>query len=187
MTVTADSIAAALRAAKGRGLPPVEKWDPPFCGDLDMEIKRDGTWFYLGTPVGRAALVRLFSTVLKKEDGKYFLVTPVEKVGIKVEDVPFLAVDFTATGTGREQILRFQTSVGDMAEGGADHPIRFADWQGQPAPYIEIRAGLEARIDRKSFFRLVDLGTEEEIDGTGYFGVWSGGVFFPIAPAAEIA
>ena len=187
MTVSAESIAAAVKAAKTRGLPPVEKWDPPFCGDLDMRIARDGTWFYLGTPIGRIGLVRLFSTVLKREGDAYFLVTPVEKVGITVEDAPFLAVDFTVSGQGQEQVLTFQTSVGDEAEAGPDHPMRFADRDGAPAPYVEIRAGLEALIDRKSFFRLVDHAVTQEIDGTPMFGVWSKGVFFPLAPLDDLS
>lgn len=186
MSVSADSIAAAIRSAQGRGLPPVEKWDPPFCGDLDMRIARDGTWFYLGTPIGRAPLVRLFSTVLKREGDDFFLVTPVEKVGITVDDAPFLAVDFEVAGTGRAQRLTFLTSVGDRVTADADHPIRVEERAGEPAPYVEVRAGLEALIDRKSFFRLVDHGTEEVIDGRAQFGVWSADTFFPIMDAERL-
>ncbi|SFJ36677.1 hypothetical protein SAMN04487991_1937 [Celeribacter neptunius] len=186
MTVSAEGIASAIKAAKTRGLPPVDKWDPPFCGDLDMQIKRDGTWFYMGTPIGRAPLVRLFSTVLKREGDKYFLVTPVEKVGITVEDAPFLAVDYTCEGTGGAQSLTFQTSVGDTVTADADHPIRVEMRDGEPAPYVEVRAGLEALIDRKSFYRLVDQGVTEEIDGEPLFGVWSSGTFFPIAKASDL-
>ncbi len=185
---SAEGIAASVRAAKGRGLPPVEKWNPPFCGDLDMRIARDGTWFYLGTPIGRPALVRLFSTILKLEDGKYFLVTPVEKVGITVEDAPFVAVDFEAVGSGRKQVLSFQTNVGDTAAAGPDHPIRVVrDGEtGEPSPYVMIRAGLEALIDRKSFYRLVDIGAHHEVEGDSWFGLWSAGVFFPIIPSADL-
>lgn len=185
VTPSAEGIAASIRAAKTRGLPPVHLWDPEFCGDLDMKIARDGTWFYLGTPIGRPELVRLFSTILKKEDDKYFLVTPVEKVGITVEDAPFVAVDFETKGEGRDQFLTFTTNVGDSAEAGPDHPIRVErdPETGEPSPYVLIRANLEALIDRKSFYRLVELGTEREIDGEGWFGVWSSGAFFPIAPA----
>ncbi|ALI55121.1 DUF1285 domain-containing protein [Celeribacter marinus] len=186
VSTSAESIAAAVRAAKGRGLPPVHKWNPPFCGDLDMRIARDGTWFYLGTPIGRPALVRLFSTVLKREGASYFLVTPVEKVGITVDDVPFLAVDFDVKGTGAHQTLTFHTSLGDQAIAGPDHPLRFDTHDDAPAPYVDIRAGLEALIDRKSFFRLVDLGAEQEVRGTKMFGVWSGGQFFPIAPVSAL-
>lgn len=186
MSASADSIAAAIRAAKGRGLPPVDQWNPPFCGDLDMRIARDGTWFYLGTPIGRAPLVRLFSTVLKREGDKFFLVTPVEKVGITVEDAPFLAVDFTVTAEGTAQNLTFLTSMGDEVTADANHPIRVTEREGEPAPYVEVRAGLEALIDRKSFFRLVDLGVSHEAEGREMFGVWSGGAFFPIADASEL-
>lgn len=181
----ADSIATAARmAAAGKGLPPVESWNPPFCGDLDIRISRDGTWFYLGTPIGRPELARLFSTILKREGDQYFLVTPVEKVGIRVDDVPFLAVDFDVTGDGMSQVLIFATSMGDRALAGPDNPIRVtrdAD-TGEPAPYVHIRAGLEARIDRKSFYRLVEIGAHHD----GWFGLWSGGAFFPVIASAEM-
>jgi hypothetical protein len=169
-------------------LPPVHLWDPPFCGDLDIRIARDWTWFYLGTPIGRAPLVRLFSTILKLEDGKYYLVTPVEKVGITVDDAPFVAVDFTVSGDGRDQVLTFETNVGDHAAAGPDHRIRVVrdPETGEPSPYVMIRAGLEALIDRKSFYRLVDLGTHEKCDDGSWFGVWSGGEFFPIIPSHEL-
>lgn len=186
---SAEGIAeAAQAAARGGKLPPVHLWDPPYCGDLDIRIKRDGTWYYLGTPIGRAALVRLFSTILKLEEGRYYLVTPVEKVGITVDDAPFVAVDFTARGEGREQALRFQTNVGDVVDAGEAHPIRVErDPQtGEPAPYVMVRAGLEALIDRKSFYRLVELGAHEEHDGARWFGLWSGGGFFPVIPSAEL-
>ena len=185
VTPSAEGIAASARAAgKGKGLPPVHLWNPPFCGDLDMRIARDGTWFYLGTPIGRFELVRLFSSILKLEDGKFFLVTPVEKVGITVEDAPFLAVDFTAEGKGPSQRLSFQTHVGDVTLAGNDNPMRFAldPDNGEPSPYVHVRAGLEALIDRKSFYRLVDLGMHHE----GWFGVWSSGVFFPILRSEEL-
>lgn len=184
VTPSAEGIAAAARAAKGRGLPPVHLWNPAFCGDLDMRIARDGTWFYLGTPIGRIELVRLFSSILKLEDGKYFLVTPVEKVGIAVDDAPFVAVDFEASGTGPDQVLRFSTHVGDETFAGPDHPIRVVrDAEtGEPSPYVMVRAGLEALIDRKSFYRLVDLGVHHD----GWFGLWSSGQFFTVIPSAEL-
>ncbi|MCB1361781.1 MAG: DUF1285 domain-containing protein [Rhodobacter sp.] len=186
---SADSLAkAAGKAAKKGGLPPVHLWNPPFCGDLDMRIARDGTWFYLGTPIGRAPLVRLFSTILKLENGKYYLVTPVEKVGITVDDAPFVAVDFVARGHGQTQVLVFETNVGDHAEAGIEHPIRVTrdPGTGEPAPYVMIRAGLEALIDRKSFYRLVDLGEHARHEGQSWFGLWSGGTFFPIIPSDEM-
>lgn len=186
---SADGIAAAARAAStSGGLPPIHLWDPPFCGDLDMEIRRDGTWFYNGTPIGRPALVRLFSSILRKEGAKYVLVTPVEKVGIRVEDAPFVAVDAEAEGEGEGQRLTFATHVGDTVTADADHPIRVElDAEtGEPAPYVLVRGALEARIDRKTFYRLVERGAEAERDGTRWFGLWSGGAFFPIQPAAEL-
>jgi hypothetical protein len=186
---TADGIAAAASRAGRRGPAPVHLWNPPFCGDLDMRIARDGTWFYLGTPIGRPALVKLFSSILKREGDDYFLVTPVEKVGIKVDDAPFVAVDFTAQGHGEDQTLTFETQVEDRVTAGPDHPIRVAidPETGEPAPYVLIRHNLEALVDRKSFYRLVDLGREESVAGVAQFGVWSGGQFFPIVPAADIA
>ncbi|MGC1496269.1 MAG: DUF1285 domain-containing protein [Sulfitobacter sp.] len=184
VTPTAESLMASAKAAKTRGLPPLEKWNPPFCGDLDMQIKRDGTWFYQGTPIGRPELVKLFATILWREGDKYFLVTPVEKVGITVEDAPFVAVDFEATGDGVDQALTFETNLGDMSVAGPDLPIRVVrdDKTGEPSPYILIRRNLEALIDRKSFYRLVDLGVHHE----GWFGVWSGGEFFGIIPSDEL-
>lgn len=186
--VTADSILASARAAKGRGLPPVHDWNPPFCGDLDMRIARDGTWFYLGTPIGRPELVRLFSTILRRDGDDYFLVTPVEKVGITVDDAPFLAVDFEVSDPGPDQVLTFLTNVADRAEAGPNHPIRVErdPETGEPAPYVLVRDRLEALIDRKSFYRLVELGETREQDGEDWFGVCSGGVFFPIIHAKEL-
>lgn len=184
VTPTASSLAASAKAAKTRGLPPLEQWNPPFCGDIDMAIKRDGTWYYEGTPIGRPGLVKLFATILWREGDKYFLVTPVEKVGITVEDAPFVAVDFDVTGEGQEQVLTFTTNLDDQSKAGPEAPIRVvrdAD-TGEPSPYILIRRNLEALIDRKSFYRLVDLGTHHE----GWFGLWSGGKFFGIIPSDEL-
>ena len=183
-------LAAAEEAGKkGKGLPPVHLWNPEFCGDLDMRIARDGTWFYLGTPIGRERLVRLFSTVLRHdEDGKYYLVTPVEKVGIQVEDAPFVAVAMTVEGAGRDQVLTFTTNVGDETLAGPDHPMRFEidKETGEPAPYVHVRARLEALINRAVFYDLVELGVEEEHEGETWFGIWSGGVFFPFQKAGEV-
>ncbi|MDG1470208.1 MAG: DUF1285 domain-containing protein [Ascidiaceihabitans sp.] len=184
VTPNAEGLVASINATKARGLPPVHLWDPPFCGDLDMRIARDGTWFYEGTPIGRPGLVKMFSSILKREDGKYFLVTPVEKVGIIVDDAPFVAIDFDVTGTGENQVLTFTTQVDDMAKAGPDLPIRVEcdPETGEPSPYVLIRSDLEALIDRKSFYRLVDLGVHHD----GWFGVWSGGQFFGIIPSAEL-
>ncbi|MEB8387064.1 DUF1285 domain-containing protein [Rhodobacteraceae bacterium KMM 6894] len=183
-TPSAEGIAASARAAKGKGLPPVHLWNPPFCGDLDMRIARDGTWFYLGTPIGRPELVRLFSTIMRRDGDDYFLVTPVEKVGITVEDAPFVAVDFSVSGTDQAQVLAFETNVGDTLRAGPDNPIRVVrdPETGEPSPYVLVRANLEALIDRKSFYRLVDIGTHHD----GWFGLWSGGTFFGIIPSDEL-
>ncbi|MDO8288687.1 MAG: DUF1285 domain-containing protein [Parvibaculum sp.] len=181
--------AAEREGKKARGLPPVHLWNPDFCGDLDMRIARDGTWFYMGTPIGRERLVRLFSTILRHdEDGKYYLVTPVEKVGIKVDDAPFLAVAMKAEGEGREQVLTFTTSVGDDTVAGPEHPMRFVidEESGEPAPYVHVRARLEALINRAVFYDLVNLGVEEQHEGATWFGVWSSGVFFPFMLAADM-
>lgn len=187
-TPNADSLMKAAGDSARKGPPPVHLWNPDFCGDLDMEIKRDGTWFYLGTPIGRPAMVKLFSSILKLEDGKYFLVTPVEKVGIRVEDAPFVAVDFRIEDSGPDQRLTFVTHVEDELTAGPDHPIRVTrdPESGEPAPYVMVRRGLEARIDRKSFYRLIDLGEHADHEGSRWFGLRSGGVFFPIIPSAEL-
>jgi hypothetical protein len=153
-----------------------------------MRIARDGTWFYLGTPIGRAPLVKLFSSILRKDGDKYFLVTPVEKVGITVDDAPFVATDFEVVGEGEAQVLTFTTHVGDTAVAGPDHPIRVErDTEtGEPSPYVLVRANLEALIDRKSFYRLVECGAHHMVDGQSWFGVWSDGAFFPIIPSDEL-
>ena len=185
-TPSAEGIAASASAIakQSRGLPPVQDWTPPFCGNLDMRIARDGTWFYQGTPIGRPALVRLFSTILRRDGDDYFLVTPVEKVGITVDDAPFVAVDVEAEGAGQDQTLRFETNVGDHVTAGPDHPIRVDrdPETGEPAPYVLVRANLEALIDRKSFYRLVEIGDRQD----GWFGLWSGGAFFRIIPEDEL-
>jgi uncharacterized protein len=186
---TAEGIAEAARAAGRRGTPPVHLWDPPFCGDLDIRIARDGTWHYLGTPIGREALVRLFASILKREGDRHFLVTPVEKVGIVVEDAPFVAVDMHPTGEGRDLLLTFVTNVGDVVSASGENPLRVEidAGTGEPAPYLHVRRGLEARIDRKTFYRMVDLAVEHETGDGRMFGIWSSGVFFPFLPAEALA
>ena len=189
-TDTAGLEALIGRAARaGKGLPPVERWNPPFCGDLDMEIKRDGTWFYLGTPIGRMPLVQLFSTVLRKDDdGKTYLVTPVEKVGIRVEDAPFVAVEVDATGEGSAQVLTFRTNVGDVVEAGPDHPLRFeiVGENHELKPYLAVRGRLEALVSRAVMYDLVERGEIVEIDGKAMFAVRSRGEVFPVMPADEL-
>jgi uncharacterized protein len=176
--------------ATGKGLPPVERWDPPFCGDIDMEIRRDGTWFYMGTPIGRMPLVRLFASVLRKdEDGKTYLVTPVEKVGIRVEDAHFLAVEMNARMEDGEQVLTFRTQTGDLVEAGADHPLRFVTAPGNDGvkPYVHVRGRLEALLSRSLMYELVGLGEEMEIGGRLMYSVKSKGEVFPIMPADELS
>lgn len=150
-----------------------------------MQIKRDGTWIHEGGQINRPEMVKLFSSILKKEGDAYFLVTPVEKVGLTVEDAPFVAVDLDVFGAGDTQALVFTTLVDDVVTADANHPIRFTsdpDTQ-EPSVYVMVRAGLEARLDRKSFYRLIDCGTEQDVDGTAMFGVMSAGTFFAMVPA----
>ena len=183
---TAEGVMSAVRAVKG--LPPVHLWNPPFCGDIDMRIARDGTWFYMGTPIGRAPMVKLFSSILKREGDAYFLVTPVEKVGIMVDDAPLLAVDLMASGQDQDQILTFTTRTEDVVTAGADHRITVqiaAD--GEPSPYVHVRDGLQALIDRKTFYRMVELGCHAAHSGQNWFGIWSDGQFFPILPSTEMS
>ncbi len=180
-------ISRAARA--GKGLPPVERWNPPFCGDLDMEIRPDGTWFYLGTPIGRMPLVQLFSTVLRKdEDGKTYLVTPVEKVGIRIVDAPFLAVEMNVSGEGEGRVVTFRTNVGDVVEAGPDHPLRFVDEPdtGGLKPYVLVRGRLEALVARPVMYELVEYGEEIDIDGIATFAVRSHGAVYPIMPVERL-
>ena len=188
-TPSPEGIAAAARAAiKSRTLPPVMSWNPPFCGDLDIRIARNGTWFYLGTPIGRFELVKLFSSILKIEDGKYFLVTPVEKVGIQVDDAPFIAVDFNEVIIQGEKALKFETHVGDRVVASSENPIRVERdaITDEPAPYIHIRNGLDALIDRKTFYRLIDKGQHRNHKNEEWFGIISASTFFPIIKSEEL-
>jgi hypothetical protein len=150
------------------------------CGDLDMRIARDGTWFYRESPIGRLPLVKLFASVLRRDaDGRYWLITPAERGRIEVEDVPFLAVALSVEGNGRDQRLIFRTNLDEFVTAGPDKPLRVETAAtGEPAPYIQVRDNLEARIARPVFYDLVELGTEEQVGGTTQFGVWSGGMFF---------
>lgn len=185
LTVAANEAAKANSA--GKGLPPVHLWNPPFCGDLDIRIASDGTWFYMGTPIGRPALVRLFSTILKREDGKHFLVTPVEKVGIRVDDAPFLAVEMLREGDGRGRLLRFRTNVDDWVACDSSHRLRFeASADGGLTPYLHVRADLWAKVTRALYYELVDMGEERVVDGNWMFGIASGGEFFAMADAEQV-
>lgn len=193
----AERLAAGLKAAlaggpdeiRARGLPPVHAWNPPFCGDIDMRIARDGTWYYMGSPIGRKPMVRMFSSILRHDqDGKYYLVTPVEKVGIIVDDAPLLAVEMTVEGEGAERILAFRTQVDDVVVADAAHPIRVAidPVSGEPSPYVLVRDRLEALISRAVFYDLVELAEEREVAGVPTLGLWSAGTFFALGPV-EVA
>jgi uncharacterized protein len=185
LTAAAKDVAASDASAKG--LPPVHLWNPPFCGDLDMRIATDGSWYYMGTPIGRPALVRLFSTILKREDGKYFLVTPVEKVGIRVDDAPFMAVEMRTSSAAHGRLLQFRTNVDDWVDCDAAHRLRFEPGEaGGLAPYLHVRADLWAKVTRSLYYELVDMGEERMIDGQMMFGVESGGEFFAMADAEEV-
>lgn len=180
----AGNLLAQIPASKDKGLPPVHLWNPDCCGDIDMRIARDGTWFYLGTPIGRKPMVRLFSTIIRRDGDDYFLVTPVEKCGITVDDAPFVAVSVEVEGEGEQQVLRFTTNVEDETVAGAAYPIRVElDPQTQePSPYVLVRSNLEALIHRNVFYQLVELAVSREIEGREWLGVWSGGEYFPIGP-----
>ncbi|EHS53923.1 protein of unknown function DUF1285 [Rhizobium sp. PDO1-076] len=183
------SRAAAQTEGGKASLPPVDRWEPPFCGDLDMEIRADGTWFYMGTPIGRAPLVRLFSTVLRKdEDGKTYLVTPVEKVGIRIQDAHFVAVEMSASEIDGVQVLTFRTNVGDVVEAGDEHPLQFVihGENHELKPYLHVRGRLEALVSRAVVYELVEKGEVREIDGRAMFVVCSGGAVFPVMPADEL-
>ena len=183
-----ESITGAVSEAVAKGPPPVERWNPPFCGDLDMRIAADGTWIYLKTPIGRPALVKLFASVLKREHDKYFLVTPVEKCGIQVEDAPFLAVELKTEERANERLLHFRTNVDDWVACGPEHPLRFEPELGTGGlkPYLHVRRDLWAKVTRALFFDLVELGEERDVAGKPMFGVVSMGTFFAMAGAEQV-
>lgn len=183
-----SALAAIAKAISGRKLPPVERWNPPWCGHMDMRIARDGTWYYQGSPIGRKPLVKLFSTVLRREpDGSFVLVTPVERLGITVDDAPFVAVEMQCEGAGRDRQIAFRLNTDDFVLAGPEHPIRItvdAD-TGEPSPYVHVRGGLEALISRSVFYEMVELALHEPTqphgeDSAMLIGLWSGGTFFPI-------
>lgn len=173
-----------------KGLPPVEKWNPEFCGDLDMEIRGDGTWFYMGTPIGRHSLVKLFSTVLRKdEDGKTYLVTPVERIGIRVEDAHFIAVEMNAAQIEGEQVITLRTNVDDIVEVGPENPMRFVTVEENDGvkPYVLVRGRLEALLARPVMYELIAHGEEIEVNGKLMFAIRSKGEVFPIMEAEELS
>ena len=182
-----EALTASLPRNKS-GLPPVERWNPPFCGDIDMVIAADGTWFYQKTPIGRPALVRLFASVLKREGDKYFLVTPVEKVGLTVLEAPFLAVELKLEDNVRGRRLSFRTNVDDWVTAGPGHALRFEPEPGTGGlkPFLHVRRDLWAKVTRALFYDLVELGEERDIAGKQMFGVVSCGEFFPMAEASAV-
>lgn len=190
-----DALAALMARARydrnkdDQSLPPVDQWDPPFCGDLDIEIKSDGTWFYLGTPIGRHSMVRLFSSVLRKDaDGKTYLVTPGEKIGIKVEDAHFLVVEMTLMTQNNENVINLRTNMGDVITVDQDHPLRFemAGHHAELKPYVRVRGRLEALVNRATMYDLISLGEEVEVDGVLMFAICSAGQVFPIMPMDQL-
>lgn len=169
---------------------PVEKWNPDFCGDIDMRISADGTWFYMGTPIGRPALVKLFASILRKDPERHVLVTPVERVGIQVDDAPFIAVEMAAKGDGDARSISFRTNVDDVVSVGPDNPLRFErDGEGGLKPYVRVRGDLWALVKRALMYDLVELGEERPAPdgGVAEFGVASQGAFFAMARADELA
>ncbi len=179
-----NDLLAQLPKGEKKGLPPVHLWNPDFCGDIDMRIARDGTWSYLGTPIGRKPMVKLFSTIIRRDGDDYFLITPVEKVGIRVDDAPFVAATLQVEGEGEAQLLRFTTNVDEEIEAGDEHPIRVTldPATEEPAPYLRVRGNLDALIHRNLFYQMVELAVPRELDGVSWLGVWSGGRFFPLGP-----
>lgn len=180
--LSALSLEQIARLAAERKLPPVESWNPSHCGDGAMRIARDGTWFHEGSPIGRPAMVRLFSTILRREpDGSFALVTPVEKLTIEVEDAPFVAVELKSEGESENRTLAFRLNTGDLVVAAADHPLRFEPGEDGPHPYLEVRKGLDALIARPVYYELANLALAEEGDPPG---LWSQGVFFPLDTGA---
>jgi hypothetical protein len=176
-----SGLEALIKGQAGKGPAPVEKWNPPYCGDIGMRIRSDGVWLYQNSPIGRLPLVKLFASVLRKDaDGKHYLVTPAEKIDIAVDDAPFLAVEMEVKGTGRDQRLTFRTNVDDIVEAGPDHPIRFAVEPGSQGlkPYLHVRGRLEALVTRALYYDLVEMAVTEEHGGRQALGLWSGGIFF---------
>lgn len=175
-------LADIARMAEERRLPPVDKWHPSHCGHSAMRIARDGTWYHEGSPIGRPAMVRLFSTILRREpDGGHVLVTPVEKLEIEVEEAPFVAVELRSEGEGRDRTLAFRLNTSDLVVAGPQHRLRFEKREDGPCPFLHVRGGLEALVARPVYYELAELALAEGGDPPG---VWSGGAFFPLAEAA---
>lgn len=175
------SLPEIARLVRERRLPPVDQWNPAHCGDSEMRIAADGTWFHQGAPIGRPNMVRLFSTILRREpDGGYVLVTPVEKLSIAVDDAPFVAVEMKAAGDGPDSQLAFRLNTGELVTAGPDHALRFEEGQDGPRPYLHVRGGLEALVARPVYYELAERALA---GGDPAPGVWSDGAFFPLAAA----
>jgi hypothetical protein len=187
LTSLAQTLQSALAPSADGGLPSVHRWNPPFCGDIDMRIARDGSWFYNGSKIERPALVKLFASILRKDPERYVLVTPVERVGIRVDDAPFLAVELAVIRDESGQSLEFRTNLDERVRLDADHPLRFepADADGLK-PYLRVRDDLWALVTRPVYLELVEIGETRECDGAQMFGIASGATFFPMAPAADL-
>lgn len=184
-----SGLEALLKAQEGEGLPPVERWNPPYCGDIGMKIAADGTWFYQGSPIGRKPLVKLFSRVLRKDDdGRHYLVTPVEKIDVAVADAPFLAVELEITGPREDPTLIFRTNIDDIVRCGPDNPLRFVVEAGNGGlkPYLLVRGRLEALVTRALYYDLVEMAKIRTTDKGEELGLQSGGIFFPMAPASVL-
>ena len=179
--LAALSLEEIARLAAERRLPPVEQWNPTHCGDSFMRIARDGTWYHEGSPIGRQAMVRLFSAILRREpDGRFVLVTPVEKLDIEVEDAPFTAVELKTEGEGQTRSLAFRLNTGDLVVAGPEHPLRFPVGEDGPHPYLQVRRGIDALVARPVYYELANLALAEAAEPPG---LWSGGTFFPMGTA----
>lgn len=176
----ANAFQALLDAAKARNLPPVERWHPERVGEIDIRIAANGDWYHEGTRIERFSIAKLFATILRLDEGEFFLVNPVEKLKIEVEDAPFIAIDMETAGEGEERRILFTTNVDDVVLADAEHPITVVDRDGEPRPYVEVRGGLRALIARSVFYRLVDIAVEDE---DGVMSVWSGGARFMLGRA----
>lgn len=184
-TIAGLSLDRLAALAAGGRLPPVDDWNPEHCGDSGMRILADGSWLHEGSPIGRAALVRLFSTILRREpDGGFVLVTPAEKLSIAVEDAPFVAIELTSEGAGDKRRLGFRTNVGDVIVAGPEHRLTIEDRGHGPHPYLRVRGRLDALVARPVYYELAELALDAAPDGDGAIGVWSDGAFFALAPAS---
>lgn len=183
-----DAFARLLAAAGAqKGKPPVERWNPPYCGEIGMRIAADGTWHYQGSPIGRRPLVKLFASILRKDPERFVLVTPVERVGVEVEDAPFLAVEMAVDGEGDARAITFRTNVDDLASVGSDNPLRFdRDERGGVKPYVRVRGDLWALVTRALMFDLVAMGEERVVAGARVYGVAAGGAFHVISSVSGV-